>query len=221
MKNKAALSVDEIIRLMVGRDVLEMERSATIVSNEEVLRVDGFTQEPAFRNIDLRLRKGEILGIAGLVGCGRSELVAALGGALRANSDRIILDGKEIKISSPAVALKYGIGFLPSERKAEGLATLLSGMSIGSTMALVSMTVGLVGLGTGNIPLGIIAGLLMGALVGLFFLQPNFGSGSHLEAITAAIIGGISLDGGRGDVLGVLILSIIIDRMRLINLERK
>jgi ABC-type sugar transport system ATPase subunit/ribose/xylose/arabinose/galactoside ABC-type transport system permease subunit len=124
-KNMSELTIDDIIRLVVGREVEQIQRSSKVDSNDEVLRVEGFSRDRAFYNINLQLKKGEILGIAGLVGCGRSELAAALGGATPAKKGRAFLEGREIKISSPVEALKYGIGFLPSERKSEGLATVL------------------------------------------------------------------------------------------------
>jgi rhamnose transport system ATP-binding protein len=124
-KNKKELTVDEIIRLMVGRDVVEIQRSCKSLNNE-VFRVENFSSEGAFQKINLNLKEGEILGIAGLVGSGRSGLVASLGGARSTDSGRAFIGGKEIGLTSPSVALRRGIGFLPSERKAEGLSTLLS-----------------------------------------------------------------------------------------------
>lgn len=125
-KDMADLSIDEIIRMMAGRDVTDFERSNTTEPAREVLKVEGLSLDGVFHNVNLCVRRGEILGMAGLVGSGRSEVASALGGALTASRGRILVDGAEAKITSPSDALKYGIGLLPSERKAEGLATLLS-----------------------------------------------------------------------------------------------
>lgn len=125
-RDQKDLTIDEIIKLMVGREVKKIQRAHTCASDQEVLRVEGFSYRETFRDINLSLRRGEVLGIAGLVGSGRSELASALGGALRSSGGRILLKDRESKISSSVEALKNGIGFLPSERKAEGLATLLT-----------------------------------------------------------------------------------------------
>jgi len=120
------LTVDEIIKLMVGREVKKIQRTYAGVSDKIVLQVKDLYYDEMFKGVNLSLKHGEILGIAGLVGSGRSELASALGGALRPTNGRVLLEGKETRISSPSDALKSGIGFVPSERKAEGLSTLLS-----------------------------------------------------------------------------------------------
>lgn len=120
------VTIDEIIRLMVGRDIKETERSNTRATSEEVLRVESLCKWGLFTDINFRLRRGEILGIAGLVGSGRSDLVAVLGGASPPDKGIIVINGSEARITSPASALENGLGYVPSERKTEGIATLLS-----------------------------------------------------------------------------------------------
>ena len=125
-KNMSEVSIDEIIRLMVGREVKQMQRANFSAKSEEVLKVEGLSAQGLFKNDKFQLKRGEILGIAGLVGSGRSELVAALSGSSPAEEGKVYVHGVECKINSPSIALANGIGFLPAERKAEGLATLLN-----------------------------------------------------------------------------------------------
>lgn len=126
-RDKKDLTIDDIIRLMVGRDVHKMSRAE--IENrfrETVYGVTNLSYRRVFHDITLELKKGETLGIAGLVGSGRTELAMALGGALPNAKGQFFFNGMEANVSSPTAALKLGIGLLPSERKAEGLSTILS-----------------------------------------------------------------------------------------------
>ncbi|GAB3705504.1 sugar ABC transporter ATP-binding protein [Spirosoma flavus] len=114
-------SPSELIRRMVGRDVA-MSRQPSVAANEAVLVVDNVSG-PGFRNISFRLNKGEILGLAGLIGAGRTELARAIFGASQTSSGTIYLRGQPIRPTHPADAVKLGIGYLPEERKTLGLFT--------------------------------------------------------------------------------------------------
>ncbi|MCX7845339.1 MAG: sugar ABC transporter ATP-binding protein [Dictyoglomaceae bacterium] len=111
--------IDEVIRLMVGRRVRVSPRTESSINNI-ILEVKNLSSH-AIKNISFSLRKGEVLGIAGLVGAGRTEIVRALFGADPKISGEIYLNGKKVEIDSPRDAVKLGIGLVPEDRKLQGL----------------------------------------------------------------------------------------------------
>jgi len=114
-------SFDEIVQMMVGRELGERfpERNATI--GEVKLTASGLTRNGHFENISFELRKGEVLGIAGLMGAGRTEVAQSLFGYKKLQKGTISLNGKPVKISSPLQAKKLGFGYVTEDRKLEGL----------------------------------------------------------------------------------------------------
>ena len=115
-------SIPEVISLMVGRKVDQDQRpEVRSQSNEVVLKVEGISDARLLKDISFELRKGEILGFAGLMGAGRTELARALIGAEPKTAGKIFLRGKEVKIKSPSDAVKSGIGYLSEDRKKFGL----------------------------------------------------------------------------------------------------
>jgi ribose transport system ATP-binding protein len=106
--------------MMVGRSLDEKYPKRNVSMGEEVLRVENLTGA-VFDDISFSLRKGELLGIFGLVGAGRTEMVRALYGADRKISGKVFLQGKEIKIRKPIDAISKGIVLLTENRKEEGL----------------------------------------------------------------------------------------------------
>ncbi len=118
----AELNTDDIIRMMVGREVGQMfERRETPPANEVVLEVQELCRGRRVRDVSFKLHKGEILGVAGLVGAGRTELAEAIFGARPATSGTILLEGQAVRIRRPQEAIKNGIGFVPEDRKRQGL----------------------------------------------------------------------------------------------------
>ena len=117
-------TIDEIITMMVGRELAARPKLAS-EPGEAVLQVEHLTTEK-IKDISFDLRRGEVLGIAGLVGAGRSELGAALFGLDRIESGKIRLGGCEIVPESPRAALEAGFGLLPEDRKSEGLMMQMS-----------------------------------------------------------------------------------------------
>lgn len=106
---------------MIGRDLKDTYPPRhRIFSEETALEVDGLTGEK-FRNISFKLKKGEILGIGGLVGAGRTEVLRAIFGADKKSKGTVKIFGKEAEIHHPSRALKYGIGFATEDRKTQGL----------------------------------------------------------------------------------------------------
>lgn len=116
------ISKDEIIRLMIGRSLKEyFPERKTCLSDEVVFELRGLTKKGVFENINLALRKGEILGLSGLVGAGRTEIMKAVFGDLEYDTGEIVLDGTNKKIKSTHDAIKQGIVLIPEDRKKEGL----------------------------------------------------------------------------------------------------
>lgn len=120
------VTMEDLIRMMVGREVVEKFPRVSHAIGEEVLRVEGLTRRGVLKDVSFSLRKGEILGIAGMVGSGRTELLRAIYGVDPIDGGKIYVRGREARIRSPLDAINYGIALLPEERKVHGLVLLLS-----------------------------------------------------------------------------------------------
>ena len=112
---------DEVVRMMVGRQLGERFPTRTTTPGKERLRIENFTSNGKFKDVNFNVREGEILGVAGLMGAGRTEIMEALFGALPTQSGKVFIDGEEMKIRTPYDAIKAGIGFITEDRKVEGL----------------------------------------------------------------------------------------------------
>jgi ribose transport system ATP-binding protein len=120
------LSQDQIIRLMVGRELAQFFPPENSNPGREILRLESISRKGTLRDINFSLRAGEIVGLTGLVGAGRTELARVLFGADLPDNGRILLEGRPVKWHSPRESIKAGIGFLTEDRKAEGLVLNLS-----------------------------------------------------------------------------------------------
>ena len=120
------LNVDGLIRLMVGRDLSEKFPKESSTRGKEVLRVEGLTRGKRLQDVSFSAFAGEVLGIAGLVGAGRTELVRAIFGADPIDGGRFFVGGTEVSIRSPRDAIAAGIGLLTEDRKQQGLILQLS-----------------------------------------------------------------------------------------------
>jgi inositol transport system ATP-binding protein len=116
----------ELIRLMVDRDITAMFPKEESRIGEIVLEVKGLRRKGEFEDISFSLRRGEILGLSGLMGAGRTEVVEALMGARRLDGGEIFLNGKKIVNRMPGDAIARGIIMVPEDRKRNGLALKLS-----------------------------------------------------------------------------------------------
>jgi inositol transport system ATP-binding protein len=126
----ADITIDGIIRLMVGREVKALfahrERE---IAGDVVLRVEGLNRQgnaqdqnaTVLADVGFEVRRGEILGVAGLVGAGRTEMARAVFGADAFDSGRVIINGREVHIRSPQDAIRNGIGLVPEDRKQQAL----------------------------------------------------------------------------------------------------
>jgi len=121
-----SLTVDDIIKHMVGRKLTEQFPQPAEPSDEEVLRVEGLTKKGICSDVSFSVRKGEILGFAGLVGAGRTEIMQLIYGYRGKHTGRIFLRGKEIRIRRTRDAVRNGIALIPEERKKQGLVLGLS-----------------------------------------------------------------------------------------------
>ena len=120
--DNANVPINKIVHDMVGRDVDRIFPKIENNSEIETLRVENLNSiDGSFENINFSIKKGEIFGIAGLVGAGRTELVRAICGADLLSSGKIFIDKKEISINSPQEAIKHGIVMVPEDRKSLGL----------------------------------------------------------------------------------------------------
>lgn len=112
---------DELIRMMVGRKITNLFPKQDVQAGKVVLKVDHLTREGAFQDISFELREGEILGVAGLVGAGRTNVARALFGVEPATSGTIQLAGKEVQMTSPQQAIARGLAYVPEDRQLHGL----------------------------------------------------------------------------------------------------
>ena len=121
----AEVTEGELVRMMANREVSDHYPPRTHARGEELLRVDGFGGG-SLRDVSLILHRGEILGIAGLVGAGRTRLARAIAGADRVARGTLTVRGARVHLGAPRAAVAAGIGFLPEDRKQQGLVLPLS-----------------------------------------------------------------------------------------------
>jgi rhamnose transport system ATP-binding protein len=132
----AGLTADDLVRAMVGRDMPQRTAGQRGQPGDEVLRVERLTREGVFTDISLQVRAGEIVALAGLVGSGRSEVARAIFGIDRYDAGKVIVRGKELRKASPTAAMAAGIGYVPEDRRQQGL---VMDMSVQQNVALASL----------------------------------------------------------------------------------
>ena len=116
-----SLSENEIVKMMVGRELVASKTHESHSTDVSVLRLNDVHTSGIVRGVSLDLKEGEILGIAGLVGAGRTELLEAIFGVRHITQGQILLEGEQIELDSPSKAIHSGVGFVPEDRKAQGL----------------------------------------------------------------------------------------------------
>ncbi|MFC0434146.1 sugar ABC transporter ATP-binding protein [Kutzneria buriramensis] len=112
---------DSVVRLMVGRDLDALFPKQEVAAGETVLSVRRLTREGVFTDVSFDVKAGEILALAGLVGAGRSEIARAVFGVDKPDGGQVLVRGKRIRAGSPGAAMSAGIGFVPEDRRQQGL----------------------------------------------------------------------------------------------------
>lgn len=120
-RNIPETNFDEIVAMMVGRELGERFPERRCKIGDVKLEVRNLTIKGLFENISFNVRKGEVVGVAGLMGAGRTELVETIFGYRKAQKGEIIIDGKKVSIKSPIDAMKHNIGYVTEDRKVKGL----------------------------------------------------------------------------------------------------
>jgi ribose transport system ATP-binding protein len=140
------LDENKLVRMMVGREITDLYPKHEVEIKDVVLRATGICRGNVLKDCSFEMREGEILGFAGLVGAGRTELARAVFGADRIESGSIELDGREVAVGTPQRAIEAGIGYLTEDRKGEGLALQL-GVDKNVTLANLPASFGFIDLG--------------------------------------------------------------------------
>ena len=123
--NMRETTEDDLVTMMVGREIKDKFPARNCKIGDVVLRAEHISTADKVRDVTLEVRAGEIVGIAGLVGSGRTEFARAIFGADPRTAGRILIDGKEVNIRSPLDAIQNGMGFVTEERKKDGLVLIL------------------------------------------------------------------------------------------------
>jgi rhamnose transport system ATP-binding protein len=124
---------DELIRLMVGRTITNLFPKQEVQAGEVVLKVENLARSGVFQDVSFELHKGEILGMAGLIGAGRTDVANAIFGINPPTSGSIQIEGQEVNIQSPHQAIELGLAYVPEDRQRHGL---ILPMSINANISL-------------------------------------------------------------------------------------
>lgn len=125
-QNIKEITVDDIVTQMVGRKIDSAAGIESYATEEVLLKVTGLTRKKRFQNVSFELKKGEILGFAGFVGAGRTEVLNAVFGVDKPESGEIYIKGEKVKINSPADAIKNRISLIPENRRDDALIATMS-----------------------------------------------------------------------------------------------
>jgi len=125
-KKTGDIDENQLVEMMVGRDISQLYKYTVHQLGETLLRVDDLGIEGAFYNVSFSLKAGEVVGMAGLMGCGREEIAKAVYGLRRIHGGSIAVSGKEVDIRRPSDAIRSGIGFVTEDRKDSGIFALMT-----------------------------------------------------------------------------------------------
>lgn len=120
-KNITDTNMDDLVRMMIGRDIGDRYPKRDSVKGKEILRAEHLIMKKFVKDVSFAVHEGEILGVAGLVGAGRSKTMHAIYGSMKRDKGDIYIDGKKVDIKNPRDAIKNGIAFITEDRKTEGL----------------------------------------------------------------------------------------------------
>ncbi|MEC0370507.1 sugar ABC transporter ATP-binding protein [Paenibacillus chibensis] len=130
------MSQNQVVEYMLGRKLGDQFPTMDIVKGETIFETRGFSDGEKIHDIDMHVKKGEIVGIAGLVGAGKTELCKALFGIGNGHSGEVVLHGKKLRLKSPHAAVKEGIALVPEERRKEGIWV---GESVATNLSAVNL----------------------------------------------------------------------------------
>lgn len=122
----SSITLDDIIEQMAGKKIAKQTQEDRKIKDDIMLSIKGFTRKGEFEDVSFDVKKGEIFGIGGLVGSGRTELANAIFGLTKKEAGSIVFNGQEVDIKSPPQAIKLGLGYLPEERRNHGIFPILS-----------------------------------------------------------------------------------------------
>lgn len=125
-KKTNEVTSSEIVTMMVGRNINLYERTSRSAAEEIILKVEHMSWESKVKDVSFELKKGEILGVFGIVGAGRTEMANALFGITRPDKGGIYIEGKKAEIKCPKDAVKYKMGYVTEDRRGQGLALVMS-----------------------------------------------------------------------------------------------
>lgn len=120
-ENIKDIDLDHVVQMMIGRTIGERFPKREVAVGKEVLRVEGLSSGKLFKDVSFDVKAGEVLGVSGLMGAGRTEIMHAIFGNIHRDAGKIFIDGKEVNIKNPRQAIAAGIGFITEDRKTEGL----------------------------------------------------------------------------------------------------
>ena len=120
------IEINKMIEMMVGREITELFPKIICEIGDVKMKVEGLSSGKKFQDISFDVRKGEILGVAGLIGAGRTELIETVFGLRKKTAGKVFIDGKEVQIKSPVDAIKNGMAFLTEDRRLNGIFPVLS-----------------------------------------------------------------------------------------------
>jgi ribose transport system ATP-binding protein len=132
-RSLADVTVGELVRLMANRDVTDHFPKVPAPRGRELVRADRIRRGGALLDVSVAVHAGEVVGLAGLLGAGRTELARVLAGADRFEAGELLVDGEVVRFRGPGDAIARGIGLLPEDRKAEGL---VAGLTVARNVAL-------------------------------------------------------------------------------------
>ena len=120
-RDMKTVTMEEIVQMMIGREIGERYPKREHKVGGEVLRVENFNHPKLFKNVNFTVNAGEVLGVAGLMGAGRTEIMHSIFGNMPDVTGKLFIEGQEVFIKNPRQAIESGIGFITEDRKVEGL----------------------------------------------------------------------------------------------------
>lgn len=132
----AGITPQDMIQMMVGREVVELFPKRIVPIGETVLEVEGLSDGMAVDDVSLTVRAGEIVGLVGLVGAGRTEVARAIFGLAPRPKGRVRVNGRDVPVQSPLGAMRAGVGYVPEDRKQHGI---VPGLSVSDNVSLPTL----------------------------------------------------------------------------------